>query len=113
MTVQEAAQLVIQVSAIRTKGNIFVLDMGKPIKIIDLAKRMIELSGLTWTMDKSRNKGIYIHFGLRPGEKLMKNFQLVIKLIEQNPKIISIEKILSKNDLKLILKDLKEYLEKT
>ena len=38
MTVQEAAQLVIQASAIRTKGNIFVLDMGKPIKIIDLAK---------------------------------------------------------------------------
>ena len=93
MTVQEAAQLVIQASAIRTKGNIFVLDMGKPIKIIDLAKRMIELSGLTWTMDKSRNKGIYINLtGLRPGEKLYEELSIGNKTYRtKNPKIISIE----------------------
>ncbi|NOT13887.1 MAG: polysaccharide biosynthesis protein [Methylococcaceae bacterium] len=71
MTIPEAAQLVIQAGAMGLGGDVFVLDMGEPIKILDLAKRMIHLSGLE-IKDKDHPDGeIEIHFtGLRPGEKL-------------------------------------------
>jgi FlaA1/EpsC-like NDP-sugar epimerase len=71
MTIQEAAQLVIQAGAMADGGDVFVLNMGNPIYILDLARRMIELSGLT-VRDKDNRKGdIEIQFtGLRPGEKL-------------------------------------------
>ena len=52
MTINEASELVIQASALGTSGQIFVLDMGEPIKIIDLAKKMVELSGLTLASKK-------------------------------------------------------------
>ncbi len=62
MLIPEACELVLQAGAIGTGGEIFILDMGEPIKIIDLAKKMIELSD---------SKDIEIEFtGLRPGEKL-------------------------------------------
>jgi UDP-N-acetylglucosamine 4,6-dehydratase len=62
MLIPEACELVLQAGAIGTGGEIFILDMGEPIKIVDLAKKMIELSG---------NPNIEIEFsGLRPGEKL-------------------------------------------
>ncbi|MDA7818289.1 polysaccharide biosynthesis protein [Sulfurimonas sp.] len=62
MLIPEACELVLQAGAIGTGGEIFILDMGEPIKIVDLAKKMIELSG---------REGIEIEFsGLRPGEKL-------------------------------------------
>ncbi len=62
MLIPEACELVLQAGAIGTGGEIFILDMGEPIKIVDLAKKMIELSG---------NANIEIEFsGLRPGEKL-------------------------------------------
>ena len=62
MLIPEACELVLQAGAIGTGGEIFILDMGEPIKIVDLAKKMIELSG---------KEGIEIEFsGLRPGEKL-------------------------------------------
>jgi FlaA1/EpsC-like NDP-sugar epimerase len=65
MTIPEAAQLVIQAGAMAKGGEIFVLDMGKPIKIYDLAKKLIELSGFEPSVD------IKILFtGLRPGEKM-------------------------------------------
>ncbi|WP_137935978.1 nucleoside-diphosphate sugar epimerase/dehydratase [Chitinivorax sp. B] len=64
MSIPEAAQLVLQAGVMGTKGQIFVLDMGKPIKIVDLAKEMIRLSGFD-------EEQIPIQFtGLRPGEKL-------------------------------------------
>lgn len=64
MTIPEASRLVIQASVLSRGGEIFVLDMGEPVKIIDLAKKMIELSGFT-----SEQIGIEIT-GIRPGEKL-------------------------------------------
>lgn len=71
MTIPEAAQLVIQAGAISAGGGIFVLDMGEPVKIIDLARRMIELSGFS-VRDRGNPEGdIEIEItGLRPGEKL-------------------------------------------
>ena len=62
MLIPEACELVLQAGAIGTGGEIFILDMGEPIKIVDLAKKMIELSG---------KDDVKIEFtGLRPGEKL-------------------------------------------
>lgn len=71
MTVPEASQLVIQAGAMGVGGDVFVLDMGESIKIFDLAKKMIELSGLQ-VFDKKTGVGdIAVEFtGLRPGEKL-------------------------------------------
>lgn len=71
MTISEAAQLVLQASAMAESGDLFVLDMGTPVKIIDLAARMIALSGLT--VRNAQNPGGDIEIavtGLRPGEKL-------------------------------------------
>ena len=71
MTITEAAQLVIHASAMATGGEVFVLDMGKPVKILDLAKRIISLSGLTIKDEENPNGDIEIKItGLRPGEKL-------------------------------------------
>ena len=72
MTIPEAAQLVIQAGAMAEGGEVFVLDMGESVKIVDLAKRMIRLSGhVVKGEDTDANEGIAIEFvGLRPGEKL-------------------------------------------
>ena len=71
MTIPEAAQLVIQASAMGDKGEVYVLDMGEPVKIYDLAKRMVHLSGLTIKDDHNQDGDIGIEItGLRPGEKL-------------------------------------------
>jgi FlaA1/EpsC-like NDP-sugar epimerase len=71
MTVSEAAQLVVQAGAMAAGGEIFLLDMGEPVRIYDLAKMMIQLSGLAAVGDDSRDGDIEIvEVGLRPGEKL-------------------------------------------
>jgi len=71
MTIPEAAQLVIQAGSMGQGGEVFVLDMGKPIKIIDLARRMIHLSGLEIRDELHPDGDIEIEIvGLRPGEKL-------------------------------------------
>ncbi|PKZ68317.1 polysaccharide biosynthesis protein [Moraxella osloensis] len=71
MTIPEAAQLVIQAGAMAHGGEVFVLDMGEPVKIMDLAKRMIMLSGLKVKDQHHPNGDIEIVIaGLRPGEKL-------------------------------------------
>lgn len=71
MTIPEAAQLVIQAGAMGKGGDVFVLDMGEPVKIADLAKRMIHLMGLEVKDEVHPNGDIEIHYtGLRPGEKL-------------------------------------------
>ena len=71
MTIPEAAQWVIQAGAMARGGDVFVLDMGEPVKIVDLAKRMVELSGLT-LKDAQNPSGdmAMVVTGLRPGEKL-------------------------------------------
>jgi FlaA1/EpsC-like NDP-sugar epimerase len=71
MTIPEAAQLVLQAGAMGQGGDVFVLDMGEPVKIADLARRMIHLSGLE-VRDEAHPRGdVEIRFsGLRPGEKL-------------------------------------------
>ncbi|MCY4044805.1 MAG: nucleoside-diphosphate sugar epimerase/dehydratase [Cellvibrionales bacterium] len=80
MSIPEAAQLVIQASSLANSGEICLLDMGAPIKIIDLAKRMIELSGLTVKDELNPLGDIAIEVsGLRPGEKLYEEL-----LIEDN-----------------------------
>ena len=80
MTITEAAQLVIQAGALSEGGDVFVLDMGDPIKIYDLAVKMIELSGLTLKKSSSDHGNIEIFItGLRPGEKLYE------ELLSENP----------------------------
>jgi FlaA1/EpsC-like NDP-sugar epimerase len=64
MTIPEASQLVLQAGAMGNGGEIFILDMGEPVKIVDLARDMIRLSG-----HREREVGI-VFSGLRPGEKL-------------------------------------------
>lgn len=81
MTIPEAAQLVIQAGALSTGGEVFVLDMGEPVKIANLAKRMIKLSGLTVKNRYNFDGDIEIKItGLRQGEKLYEEL-----LIGDNP----------------------------
>jgi FlaA1/EpsC-like NDP-sugar epimerase len=81
MTIPEAAQLVIQAGAMAKGGDVFVLDMGQSVKIIDLARRMIQLSGLTVKDEENLDGDIAIEImGLRPGEKLFEEV-----LISDNP----------------------------
>jgi FlaA1/EpsC-like NDP-sugar epimerase len=71
MTIPEASQLVLQAAAMAKGGDVFVLDMGKPIRIADLARRMIHLAGLTVRDDENPLGDIEIRYtGLRPAEKL-------------------------------------------
>ncbi|MBL0419576.1 polysaccharide biosynthesis protein [Ramlibacter sp. AW1] len=81
MTIPEAAQLVIQASAMAAGGEVFLLDMGQPVKIVDLARKMVELSGLT-VRDATHPDGDieFVITGLRPGEKLFEEL-----LIGDNP----------------------------
>jgi FlaA1/EpsC-like NDP-sugar epimerase len=81
MTIPEAAQLVLYAGAMATGGDVFVLDMGEPVKIMDLARRMIDLSGLSVRDENAPDGDIAIKItGLRPGEKLYEEL-----LIGDNP----------------------------
>ena len=81
MTIPEAAQLVLHAGAMAEGGDLFVLDMGQPVKIIDLAKRMIALAGRTVRSETHPTGDIEIAYvGLRPGEKLYEEL-----LIGENP----------------------------
>ncbi|MEO8544339.1 MAG: nucleoside-diphosphate sugar epimerase/dehydratase [Burkholderiaceae bacterium] len=81
MTIPEAAQLVLYAGAMARGGEVFVLDMGEPVRIMDLARRMIDLSGLTVRDEQAPDGDIAIEItGLRPGEKLYEEL-----LIGDNP----------------------------
>ena len=90
MTIPEAAQLVIQAGAMASGGEVFVLDMGDPVRIRDLAERMIELSGLKLRNDENPDGDIEIEVvGLRPGEKLYEEL-----LIGDNPQLTGHSRIM-------------------
>jgi FlaA1/EpsC-like NDP-sugar epimerase len=129
MTIPEAAQLVIQAGAMAKGGDVFVLDMGQPVKILDLAIRMVELSGLTIKDAQNSEGDIEIEItGLRPGEKLYEEL-----LIGENPhrtthprimkaqeefipwevfedKLNALHLLLNSNDVSLIRSTLKDIL---
>jgi FlaA1/EpsC-like NDP-sugar epimerase len=91
MTIPEAAQLVIQAGSMGLGGDVFVLDMGEPVKIIELAEKMIHLSGLSVRSDKNPHGDIAIEFsGLRPGEKLYEELLIGDNVVAtQHPMIMS------------------------
>ncbi|UJW81796.1 polysaccharide biosynthesis protein [Hydrogenophaga sp. SL48] len=94
MTIPEAAQLVIQAGAMAKGGDVFVLDMGDPVKIFDLATRMIELSGLCVRSENNPDGDIEIEItGLRPGEKLFEEL-----LIGNNPRPTSHPRIMKAHE---------------
>jgi len=106
MTITEAAQLVIQAGALSQGGDVFILDMGDPIKIYDLAVKMIELSGLTLKKSSNSHGNIEIVIsGLRPGEKLYEEL-----LLSENPVKTKHPKIFRSNepfiDLDELLKEI-------
>ena len=127
MTISEAAQLVIQAGAMASGGDVFVLDMGQPVRIMDLARRMVELSGLSVRDAANPNGDIEIKItGLRPGEKLyeelligdnplptkhpriMKAHEVFIPLAELSPRLQTLSQALNANDVPLIRTLLKE-----
>ena len=129
MSITEAAQLVLQASSMSLGGEVFVLDMGQPVKILDLAKRMIDLSGLSLKTIESPEGDIeIITTGLRPGEKLYE--ELLIgnspqvtehsKIMKANEKFLFFEKLLIKlkaieeamkqNNVPLLIEHLKDLL---
>ena len=126
MTIPEASQLVIQAGAMAKGGDVFVLDMGNPIKIYDLAIKMIELSGLRVKNFSQKQGDIEIKItGLRPGEKLYEELLLSKNPIKtKHPKIFkskepfitfdkliteieSLKELIDNNDLENILKRLR------
>jgi len=89
MTIPEAAQLVLQAGAMSQGGDVFVLDMGEPVRISDLAKRMVNLSGREVKSPATPNGTIEIHYvGLRPGEKLYEELLIGSSVTETSHPLI-------------------------
>ena len=107
MTIPEAAQLVLQAGAMAQGGDVFVLDMGEPIKILDLAQRMVHLSGLTLRDAACPAGDIEIAIiGLRPGEKLYEEL-----LIGNNPEHTAHPRIMKAHEDYLAWPDLEKQLQ--
>nr|WP_255534241.1 nucleoside-diphosphate sugar epimerase/dehydratase [Polynucleobacter sp. AP-Feld-500C-C5] len=108
MTIPEASQLVIQASAMATGGDVFVLNMGEPVRIYDLAVRMIFLSGLMVKDEANPRGDIEIKItGMRPGEKLYEEL-----LIGDNPQPTTHPKIMKAHEEFISWDDLEKELEK-
>ena len=113
MTIPEAAQLVIQTAAMARGGDVFVLDMGEPVKILDLAYRMIKLMGLTVRDRDNPDGDIEIEFtGLRPAEKLYEELLIGTEVSGTNhPRILRAnEEKLSLRTLETLIVDLQARL---
>ena len=107
MTIHEAAQLVLQASSMGTGGDVFVLDMGQPVRIDELARRMIKLSGLTLRDEEHPDGDIEIEYsGLRPGEKLFEELligsnvtgtghPMIMRAIEPSPNWDELKELLA------------------
>ena len=111
MTIPEAVELVIQAGAMGQGGDVFVLDMGEPIRIADLAKKMIHLSGLQVKDSTNPDGDIEIEYiGLRSGEKLYEELLIGDNVLETNNPMImrAQEDTLAWNDLKLLLDKLEK-----
>ncbi|CAN5488395.1 nucleoside-diphosphate sugar epimerase/dehydratase [soil metagenome] len=94
MTIPEAAQLVLQAGAMAQGGDVFVLDMGSPLKIVDLARRMAQLSGQSLRDENNPDGDIEIRItGLRPGEKLYEEL-----LIGDNPEPTAHQRIMKAHE---------------
>jgi len=107
MTVAEAAQLVLQAGVMAEGGDVFLLDMGEPMQILDLAQRMVALSGLTVRDEEHPEGDIEIVFtGLRPGEKLFEEL-----LIGDNPLPTAHPRILRAREEYLPWADLQQHLD--
>nr|WP_167654224.1 nucleoside-diphosphate sugar epimerase/dehydratase [Pseudomonas saxonica] len=114
MTIPEAAQLVLQAGSLGKGGDVFVLDMGEPVRIVELAEKMIHLSGLSIRSDINPHGDIEIEFtGLRPGEKLYEELLIGDNVIATpHPMIMSAhEDMLSWDILKQRLLQLLEAVE--
>ena len=108
MTIPEAAQLVIQAGAMAKGGDVFVLDMGDPIKILDLAYRMIHLSGLKPIDNNNPDGDIKIKFtGLRPGEKLYEELLIGDDVIQSKH-----PRIMQAREEKLSLNKVEDFIDK-
>lgn len=108
MTIPEAAQLVIQAGSMGQGGDVFVLDMGQPVKIAELAEKMIHLSGLSVRNEANPNGDVAIEFtGLRPGEKLYEEL-----LIGENVSPTDHPMIMRANEEHLPWDDFKSVLER-
>ena len=114
MTIPEAAQLVLQASAMGGRGEVFVLDMGEPVRIEDLARRLIRLMGFE-VKDKQHPKGdIKLQYtGLRPGEKLCEELLVGNNVTgTEHPKILRAdEELLSEADIDQLIAELKRACE--
>jgi FlaA1/EpsC-like NDP-sugar epimerase len=111
MTIPEAAQLVIQAGAMGKGGDVFVLDMGEPVRITDLAENLIKLSGLEVKSEEHPYGDIEIQFsGLRPGEKLFEELLIGDNVGETaHPRIMTAqERFLPFLEYKTLLQELDE-----
>lgn len=111
MTIPEASQLVIQAGAMARGGDVFVLDMGDPVRIYDLATRMVKLSGLTIKDESNPDGDIEICItGLRPGEKLYEELLIGEQVLATtHPRIMTAhEDMLSWQELEIYLKQMDE-----
>lgn len=107
MTIPEAAELVIQAGAMSSGGEVFVLDMGSPVKIIDLARNIIELSGFTVRTEAAPDGDIEISvIGLRPGEKLYEEL-----LIGNDPAVTSHSRVMKANEKFIVWERLEKELD--
>lgn len=114
MSIAEAAQLVLQAGAVGEGGDVFVLDMGEPVRIVDLARRMIRLSGYDMDSDKPEGTHIEMEFiGLRPGEKLREELLLGDNVEgTEHPMIMRAqEESLHDSEIQLMVQELKAHCE--
>jgi FlaA1/EpsC-like NDP-sugar epimerase len=115
MTIPEASQLVIQAGAMAKGGEVFVLDMGEPVRIVDLARTMVHLMGLSVKDDETPSGDIELAFtGLRPGEKLYEELLIGECSVGTEHEMImqATEERLSWDEIQFALESFRKALEK-